>query len=415
MKKLNSVLTLALLLSFVISCNPEPLAETLEKTPESLVENMSAEYVNFERTPIIEETLTAKIEKDALLWSKNSKSGAGFYIDKDRVVKITDSLGNHTYGMQLLSTKPSIDVMYNLVITERATGPEIAPTIIKYEFEEGNRRTYAAENNKRFNGKISVFSLEQFASAHSISGRTGNLEPCDEGTSGGGSGGGNGGGNGGSGGWGWNNNPDATGSLSVNIPPLNPGSTSGGTVEVGQGSFGEFGADTMKSIRNGKFNGEPCPEGELLIPVVGDSNDGIWHTACRSFEYTALGGTDTKVAAVSGISHPLARGGRCPGIGYVLPQAPYYFSLPIGTPRDRGSSTRALEKAFARLDTYFDGIACKPNAQVSAGELAMKLEKYIKEEFKKIGGQASKYPPLGYNGEIQEYETNIGMTTPDCN
>ena len=38
--------------------------------------------------------------------------------------------------------------------------------------------------------------------------------------------------------------------------------------------------------------------------------DGLWHTAYRSFEYIELGNTGTKVAAVNGISHPVVRGGK---------------------------------------------------------------------------------------------------------
>lgn len=98
----------------------------------------------------------------------------------------------------------------------------------------------------------------------------------------------------------------------------------------------------------------------------------------------------------------------------LFPQATYYFSLPAWKPRAKRESAIALEKAFGRLQKYFEEKPCTTVHQVTVGELALKLEEYIKLEFAKIGGQASKYPPLGWSGEVEEYETNVGLTKPDC-
>ncbi len=143
--------------------------------------------------------------------------------------------------------------------------------------------------------------------------------------------------------------------------------------------------------------------------------DGLWHAACRSFEYANLGSTGTKVAAVKGIEHPVLRTDRCPGVGYVFPQPTYYFTLPSWKPRAQKVSAMALERAFDKLEEYFkNDIPCLPNGQSYIGLLSSKLLEFTKEEFTKIGGAASKYPPAGWNGEEHDYETNVGMLVPDC-
>ncbi|AIM61047.1 MULTISPECIES: hypothetical protein [Cellulophaga] len=151
------------------------------------------------------------------------------------------------------------------------------------------------------------------------------------------------------------------------------------------------------------------------VSVEDNEADGIWHTACRSFEYEDLGLTGVKVAAVKGIEHPVLRMDRCPGIGYVFPQSTYYFTLPSWKPRAKKESAMALERAFKKLNKYFeDDIPCTPNGQSYIGLLSSKLLEFTKEEFTRIGGTASKYPPSGWNGEVHDYETNIGLTVPDC-
>lgn len=158
---------------------------------------------------------------------------------------------------------------------------------------------------------------------------------------------------------------------------------------------------------------DDCPKGGMDIAINADY--GIFHTACRSFEYGNFGLTGTKVAAVKGIEHPVLRTGRCSGVGYVLPQSTYYFTLPSWKPRAKRESAMALERAFRKLQKYFeDDIPCLPNSQSYIGLLSSKLLEFTHKEFAKIGGAASKTPPLGWNGEENDYETNVGLFVPDC-
>ncbi|MEH6681303.1 MAG: hypothetical protein V7724_12190 [Sediminicola sp.] len=177
----------------------------------------------------------------------------------------------------------------------------------------------------------------------------------------------------------------------------------------------EYGDRDYLPISNQEFHRHDLETGGPSTSFTHNLLDyGLWHTACRTFEYNELGNTGTKIAAVEGISHPVARGGNCPGAGYVFPLTTYYFSLPAWKPRAQRDSAIALEKAFDRLQTYFEELPCEPMAQARINMLVIKLDEFIKSEFLKIGGQASKYPPMGWSGEPEEFETNIGMTVPDC-
>ena len=186
----------------------------------------------------------------------------------------------------------------------------------------------------------------------------------------------------------------------------------------GSGWDGSGGGDDTGGIGGGTggtggSGGEP---GINTTPVEDFEEElGIWHAACRSFQYEDFGGTGTKVAAVKGIEHPVLRtDSRCPGVGYVFPQSTYYFTLPSWKPRAQSESAKALERAFDKLDAYFKSIPCLPNGQANVNILAIKLEEFIKIEFTGIGGAASRYPPSLWDGEEHDYETNFGLTEPDC-
>ncbi len=159
---------------------------------------------------------------------------------------------------------------------------------------------------------------------------------------------------------------------------------------------------------------DDCPKGELLIPV--NEEDGLGHTACRSFEYSELGNTGTIVAGVNGIWDVVTRLGRCPGIGLAKSYQTYYFGLPAHRYSATGSrakkaSSIALEKAFKSLQIWFGKQNC---GKAMVNVLGQKMDQFIKAEFKKIGGQVTRTIPLGWDGEEQDYESNVGMSVPDC-
>ena len=59
-----------------------------------------------------------------------------------------------------------------------------------------------------------------------------------------------------------------------------------------------------------------------------------------------------------------------------------------------------MKNAFDRFDEYYDDLPCETPSYSQLDAEQMRL---IKEEFKKIGGTISIYPPAGWKGKSRPY------------
>lgn len=125
--------------------------------------------------------------------------------------------------------------------------------------------------------------------------------------------------------------------------------------------------------------------------------------SCESFVYYPVGNTGVQVAGVDGIWDVVTKWGRCPGIGAAISYRTYYFHLPShwSSGYAANKSAAALESAFYDLQTWFRKQKCK---QTMVNALAIKMDEFIRAEFKKIGGQANRHAPLGWTGEVVPYK-----------
>ena len=378
MKKFVRLLAFFYLCLFTISCEnePLPLAEPDQSISETRTEtnNFAVENVNFNDLPDIVTDIEANSGKAPLAWTADKSGKTRFWLDKKSIIKTTDSVGNITYAIKIMEKKPKAKVMWNLIATERADGEYIAPFVLKYRFKNSNRYEYALSKERKFKGRIKVFSLEEFVDKKGLALR-GEPMPCTEMDANSHSNPSNGGGNGTSG----PGAPSTSSSFSSYGGSVVYGTTDGvkGWVEVGQGTF--YPSPDIKYQKSGGIAAKAtdCPDAQLVIPVNENLPE---YPSCESFEYTNLGTTGTQVAGVNGIWDVVTKWDNCPGLGVAAAYQTYYFQLPSSYGPSLGArkSADALASAFYDLEQWFRRQGC---SKIMTGALARKMDEYIKAEY----------------------------------
>ncbi|WP_350293787.1 hypothetical protein [uncultured Croceitalea sp.] len=102
----------------------------------------------------------------------------------------------------------------------------------------------------------------------------------------------------------------------------------------------------------------------------------------------------------------------CPGTGIAAAYQNYYFHLPAHWNSNFAAekSADALAGAFFDLQKWFRTKTCGHLDQTA---LAFKLDEFIKDNFKEIGGQATRSAPLGWSGTVRAYKEDW-MGSDDC-
>ena len=143
---------------------------------------------------------------------------------------------------------------------------------------------------------------------------------------------------------------------------------------------------------------------KAIKSIVYDKND---YPSCESFEYVRLGNTGIQVAAVDGIYEFVRKSGEngCSGIGFAISPQTYYFQIPssYGTSLGARKSADALANAFYESENWY---RTKSPCKSTIGLLGTKMDEFIKAEFRKIGGTATKSAPSGWNGKSVQYKEN---------
>lgn len=228
-----------------------------------------------------------------------------FWIDKSSVIELRNVNGNITYSFKIVSSMPSESVFYNLIVSKPANGYEPEPFVIRYTHADGiTRDDYRKQTNKRFKGRITVYSLEKFASINTFSPSSGlstlgvkddvscaDIIADDDSTNNKSSGGSGSSGNGGKsysddGNYYGDSNSGWSSQGSFGLGGNTGGSSSGGGkpkkigyVEVGIGVFGKsLESDTkddgdLKSFSLGSkplSKDSDCPDADIDIPINDD-------------------------------------------------------------------------------------------------------------------------------------------------
>ncbi|THV61499.1 hypothetical protein EZV76_04000 [Flagellimonas alvinocaridis] len=412
------------LLLFLFSCETEEVLvfETAQeqKQPEVLKGN-TVDVLSADDIPQVIDRITSitKANKTTL---GNKVNEEGYFLDTNRILGVTDFVGNKTYALKLYLKNGRENAFYNLIATERSYGQDIPVAILEYIMEpdyfidrsQGIKRAGGYERTINYYSfrDFSYISLASTGEYHTLP------DPCGEfsmdgdgdgssGTSSGSGGGGSGGGPGSSSGTGGTSYTGGTGPIGVS----SGGSTGGGAtpdVEVGEGcfcdSFEPSGGDAEKlgGLLTGKD--DDCPEGEILLPVnEEEEEDVLLIPSCGSFDFYKVGTTGVQVAAVNGIWDIVTKFDRCPGIGVAASYQTYYFHLPghLNSAYASEMAANALGGAFYDLQKWFQKQPC---SQMSTGVLAIKMDEFIKENFTEIGGQATRNAPLGWSGTARVYK-----------
>ncbi|MEA1784551.1 hypothetical protein U1E44_00465 [Arenibacter sp. GZD96] len=305
-KPITKCIALCVLL-FTLGCEKEDVLQLQTSTADDHV-NVSVHYAGSEALSVVTNAIDGTVGKGTLAWTHEKRDKDRFTIDREGILKVTDSVGNHTFALGIQDTEPVNGIFYNLVVTQRKDGKPIPPFVMRYKLKSGNTHDYVHAEHQKFEGKVDVFSLAEFASAVGLQGKAGDPVPClddigpkavasnaTSGNNGSGSGGGNGAGGSGA--------PSGTsgftpiGIFSVTISVT---MTRGGSVQVGKGHFLPALPDKDPQRKGGiaaKDDIVICPDGILLIPIKPVVPP---PPSCKSFKFESVG-ANWQSAAVKGV------------------------------------------------------------------------------------------------------------------
>ncbi|MEO2053318.1 MAG: hypothetical protein ABGX00_16300 [Allomuricauda sp.] len=275
MRKVRFFLSIILFTSFIVACYNEetdPISLNTLTQPSFTKELVDGYLIND-----IISSISLESKESSVAWIDQKSNNSKYYIKKDKVAKVTDSVGNITYAFEMVGVDDSPNILLNFIAFERVDGRTVTPFIMKYEFREGTKFTYATKINRKFKGKVSVFSLNDFGINYSLSSSGDTTTPCydDIGptpedptsiedsssstTSSSSSGGG-----GASSGGGYAGGTTEGSTAWAPFPEQN----TGGYVEVGEGSFGEYGTNGELKRYNLVSKSSDCPENlKTFIPI----------------------------------------------------------------------------------------------------------------------------------------------------
>ncbi|MGB0198903.1 MAG: hypothetical protein ACPF80_02575 [Flavobacteriaceae bacterium] len=99
----------------------------------------------------------------------SKQSHVRYWIDESSVIKLTNEKGGVTYAFKIVSSEPSETTFYNLIVSNPIDGQKTEPFVIRYTHANGiTRDEYNSQTNKRFKGRITVYSLKKFSSSLEI-------------------------------------------------------------------------------------------------------------------------------------------------------------------------------------------------------------------------------------------------------
>lgn len=184
--KIKPRITYFLTVLFLVNaCQKETTYEEIDSfaTIENKAETINNGYNLKRANPSNIDILKNRLKKNHsnLKWSKNQKATNDFWVDDRHVPVVVDSIGNKTYSFLIKSQSKMTNQLFNLIVIERTDGRKIAPFVMEYIFENSDKYSYQISTNRKFNGKINIYSLNSFISIHGLlTSRDDSVQPCYE-------------------------------------------------------------------------------------------------------------------------------------------------------------------------------------------------------------------------------------------
>ncbi|SIS37341.1 hypothetical protein SAMN05421766_10193 [Zobellia uliginosa] len=439
MKKL--IYSVLLIFLFVFqSCQNENLSEDQEISTvaaditDQEPNNFELQSWTIDDIPSLKENIEYSIQNSSISWGQSANS-ENIVLDSQGILQVLDSIGNYSYAVRMYVPNSPYNVFYNVVVKEDNHGNFKQPIVLRYEVDESYYPTYSSSDRKEapFRGDIAYYNLGSFASS-SISGKEAAPVPCGSisvaGTSGNNSNGSSGSGSGsGSGGGSTSTEGDNYTNISTpsyvyvaidSAPSTTPAPTP--SVEVGIGSFGQFGTDggggdsgcTEGKVQSGacKYLSNDCPEEELVFPINEPGNP-IFFVNCGSFEFYKPPGSAVTAAAVDNMeetfhSYRLVNGRVDTKEVYVKLNR-VYFTLPSW--RRNGEASNITAEAVTAANRAVE-LWYLTNFDATKEDVNDTWIKSLKAAMKFRGGQISYVEPFKMkNAGI--YQTSL-LTTGDC-
>ncbi len=184
--KIRPRITYFLTVLFLVNaCQKDTTYEEIDSlaTIENKAETINNGYNLKRANPSNIDLLKNRLKKNHsnLKWSKYQKATNDFWVDDRHVPVVVDSIGNKTYSFLIKSQSKMPNQLFNLIVIERTDGRKIAPFVMEYIFENSDKYSYQISTNRKFNGKINIYSLNSFISIHGLlTSRDDSVQPCYE-------------------------------------------------------------------------------------------------------------------------------------------------------------------------------------------------------------------------------------------
>lgn len=321
----------------------------------------------------------------------------------------------------------SVNSIYNLVVNKRVDGNNSPEFIMKYQFANQDYKDYNQKKEKKFNGKIDVYSFNSFLNTMGQSSKELVIDPCYDdigpnptpiSTDSSGSGSGTSSGGGSTSTYydsGTQSVPGSTAWSSVGTVTYSTtdgGQETVGTVEIGQGCFCEPKPDdnVLKSI-TGKIG--DCPEGEMLIPINAEDINPLIFVNCGSFEFYKPPLSAITAAAVDGVeetfySFRIVNGTTETKEVYIRLNR-VYFTLPSWRRNGEDANITAEAVTAANTATHTWSLA---NFSASKEQVRDMWINNLKAAMTFRGGQLTTNAPFAMKN-AGVYQTSL-LTTGDC-
>ncbi len=218
--------------------------------------------------------INKNIDDSDIKWSKGISGKNKYWLDKDNMIKLKDSIGNKVFSINIQVDGYKQKSIFNLIRTKRKKGDRIKPFVMEYEFENQQKYVQYLLNDsasKVFEGIVHTYSLKEFKKTLDFS-KTGSAAcgsaATNSGTSSGNSRNNTSSSTPGRPSAGTTSGSYAWASMGTTTMPLgsSTGNGGGGRVEVGEGYFGKPQTNQQKnSSVYGKSS--DCPKGRVFIPI----------------------------------------------------------------------------------------------------------------------------------------------------
>ncbi len=135
----------------------------LATTSEIEARKVKIEFFTAEEVVSFTDDLNARTKKTEIQWASKGSRG-DIMLDDQRILAVTDSVGNKTYSVRMYVPDSPYNVFYNLVAKVGEDGSAHEPMVLRYEVDKDYYPTYRTSDRKDapFKENLDVYSLNGF-------------------------------------------------------------------------------------------------------------------------------------------------------------------------------------------------------------------------------------------------------------